>query len=167
MTQLLVRPYGHRPLEVIRHKAWQELQELQSACRDMRHHCILYNVYHQRPQELNAHMRTCHASLVDHVFFPKQPRSPRLKLVCLHVDFANESSRRHICVQCSPSQRFFFVNLYDPGDARHQQMVLTCEICQEEFEDDSALHRHLSAVHRLAYEDRRPERDMMGGDPVQ
>ena len=66
-------PYGHRPLEVIRHKAWQELQELQSACRDMRHHCILYNVYHQRPQELNAHMRTCHASLVDHVFFQSSP----------------------------------------------------------------------------------------------
>lgn len=68
MIQLLMQPYGHRLLEVIRHKAWQELQELQSACRDMRHHRILCNVYHQRPQELNAHMRTCHASLVGHVF---------------------------------------------------------------------------------------------------
>lgn len=68
-----------------------------------------------------------------------------------------EFKTTHMCPVLTQSA-LLLVNLYDPGDARHQQMVLTCEICQEEFEDDSALHRHLSAVHRLAYEDRRPER---------
>ena len=67
LSLLLSKPYGQQVLAIVARSAWQELLELPAATKDLSKYCILCGTFHNRPQDLNLHLKTQHCNWVPHV----------------------------------------------------------------------------------------------------
>ena len=154
-----MKSYGHRLLEIVKYKSWNELCQLDVACRDLRHHCVLCGTYQGRPQELNAHLRTCHGNLLQFVF-TKAAQITKAQASHSPCRFCQRDfKQQHMCP-------VLLINLFAERPDQIPELVRTCESCGQGFPDLATLHGHLTADHKVPLQDWRPERDLFGTDPV-
>ena len=167
MEHLLQKSYGHALLEVIRHRNWHALFQLQVACDFMTQHCILCGTFQGRAQDLNSHLRTVHGNIMDHVFTKAAQlcRAQASNSPCRYCQKTFKSS--HMCPVLTQAA-LLMINLFSEGTPTGQPsaLVRTCDVCHQCFPDVASLHRHLSAAHQFALQDWKPDRDLLGKDPV-
>ena len=161
------KPYGAALLSAVRRKAWEELLEYASALQDLKQSCVICGIFHNRPQELNQHLRVHHPTLVPNVF-TKTVQLCRAHACISPCRFCGkEFIRSHMCPVLTQAA-LLCVNLpsVQPVTGSFNPPVLFCEICHLGFEDLAELHAHLRSTHRLELQDWVPSRDMQGNDPV-
>ena len=160
------KPYGAALLSAIRRKAWEEILEYAAALHDLKQHCVICGVFHNRPQDLNQHLRVQHPHLVPNVF------TKTVQLCRAHASISpcrycgKTFMRSHMCPVLTQAA-LLCINLPDVSHtAGATPSILTCEICLQGFEDLATLHAHLRTIHRLELQDWLPSRDLLGNDPV-
>ena len=161
------KPYGAALLSAVRRKAWEELLEFALALKDLKQSCVICGIFHNRPQELNQHLRVHHPTLVPNVF-TKTVQLCRAHACISPCRFCGkEFMRSHMCPVLTQAA-LLCVNLptTQPATGPSRSPVLFCEICHLGFEDLAELHAHLRSTHRLELQDWVPSRDLQGSDPV-
>ena len=167
MENLLMKAFGHDLIEIIRHRDWFQLAQSHVACDYMKQHCVLCGLFQGRAQDLHHHLRTVHGSLMDHVF-TKAAQLCRAQASISPCRFCTRAFKTsHMCAVMTQAA-MLMINLYAEGSAESNvpAMVRTCDICHQCFPDLATLLGHLSNDHKLALQDWRPERDLLGKDPV-
>ena len=133
---------------------------------DLRQHCVVCGVFHNRPQELNQHLRVHHPTLVPNVF-TKTVQLCRAHASISPCRFCGKTfMRSHMCPVLTQAALLYLNMPSTTAVTGATDNLLTCEICHETFEDLAAMHAHLRAIHRLELQDWLPSRDLLGSDPV-
>ena len=163
---LMSKPYGPPLLFAIEQGTWSPLRDLVQAHADLSHYCILCGVYFSRIQELNMHIRCQHGQYAANVFAKAAQlgHSQASNTPCAFCQ--KHFLRQHQCPFWTQIA-LILVNFKSTGPApAHDDILLRCEICRQQYDDMQALHNHLYNDHRLEIHDWLPSRDMLGADPV-
>ena len=162
---LQTKAYGDELIRTVVQRDWNGLADLRSACEALSTQCVVCDFHFNRPQDLHSHLRIHHNKWVGHTF-------TKASQMC--KGYASNSPCRY-CTKsfrhshaCTVLTQVAMLYLYLPSENGNPEMppeaALRCEVCGLRADTIEDLHRHLASVHRLAFLDWQPERDLMGKD---
>ena len=161
------KPYGDALLQLVTNRDWNGLADLRPACEALSTQCCVCDFHFSRPQDLNSHLRVHHHKWISHTF-------TKASQICR--GFASNSPCRYCAKSfrhahaCPVLTQAAMLYLYLPSETGPPEVppaaALRCEVCGLRAEHIGDLHKHLASVHRLAFHDWQPERDLMGKDPA-
>ena len=166
-ANLITKPYGQELLAIVQRRDWTALLDQRQACEDLAHQCCVCDFHFNRPQDLHSHLRVHHPKWIPHTF---------TKGSQLCRGFASNSPCRYChksfrqAHSCPILTQIGMLVIHLPSEEDQQDdppaAALQCEICGHQADTSEEIHGHLATVHRLAFHDWQPERDMMGQDPA-
>ena len=160
--------WGPRVLTIVGNRHWHHMKKETDACQYLATRCCICDQYLGRTQELHRHYKLHHPEYWTHVrtkghqltnLYGEDPPCP----YCGELFKANH--------QCTVWLQLAMLLVYGGGatsDLPSQAMPVTrrCEICDDTFATDEALHEHLIQTHRLKSSSYNPARDSLAGEPV-
>ena len=167
VANILTKPYGEALLDIIRNRDWTALLEQRSACEDLAYQCCVCDFHFSRPQDLHSHLRVHHPKWIPHSF-TKGSQLCRGFASNSPCRYCNKSFRQ--AHSCPILTQIGMLLIHLPPEYDQQEdppaAALRCETCGLQAATLEEIHGHLATVHRLAFHDWQPERDLMGHDPA-